>query len=124
VSIGKTPGKNRAFGHSAHAAVFVRSRIALALSGFSAHRQPMALPDKPVTLSAEQVGELNRHLSKMRHDINNHLTVMMSAAELARRRPDTAEQRMSVLLEQVPKVIDALKAFSGEFEQTFGIPKR
>jgi len=84
----------------------------------------MGLPDKPVTLSAEQVGELNHQLSRMRHDINNHLTVIMSAAELARRKPDTATQRMSALLEQVPKVIDALKAFSSEFEQTFGIPKR
>ena len=83
----------------------------------------MGMPDKPVTLSVEQVGELNRHLSKMRHDINNHLTVMMSAAELTRMKPVNAQQRMSALLEQMPKIIDALKAFSGEFERTLGILK-
>ena len=84
----------------------------------------MGLPDKPVTLNAEQIGDLNQHLSRMRHDINNHLTVIMSAAELARRKPDTTTQRMPALLEQVPKVTDALKAFSTEFERVLGILKR
>jgi hypothetical protein len=83
----------------------------------------MGLPCEPVSLSAEQVGELNDHLSTMRHAINNHLTVMSIAAELALSAPDTAPQRMSALLKQVPEVKELLKTFSVEFERALGISK-
>ena len=84
----------------------------------------MGMPNGPLTtLSVEQVSELNHKLASMRHDINNYMTVMMSAAELTRSKPDLAARLMPALLEQVPRVIDAVKAFSVEFEQAFGISK-
>jgi len=46
----------------------------------------MALPTKPVTLSVAELQELNRKLSDMRHDINNHLSLMVAALELVRYR--------------------------------------
>jgi hypothetical protein len=83
----------------------------------------MGLLDKPVTLSVEQISDLNRKLAKMRHDINNYLAVMVPAAELARHKPETADRMMAALLEQAPRISEALKTFSAEFEQVFGITK-
>lgn len=44
----------------------------------------MALPTEPVTLTVGELQELNRKLSDMRHDINNHLSLMVAALELVR----------------------------------------
>ena len=43
----------------------------------------MGLPSQPVTLTVEQVSELNRKLSAMRHDINNNLSLVMAAMSMA-----------------------------------------
>ena len=44
----------------------------------------MALPNGPVTLKVEELDQLNRKLSDMRHDVNNHLSLMVAALELIR----------------------------------------
>lgn len=46
----------------------------------------MALPGEPITLSVKELEQLNRKLSDMRHDINNHLSLMVAALELIRYR--------------------------------------
>jgi len=44
----------------------------------------MALPNGPLTLKVEELEQLNRKLSDMRHDVNNHLSLMVAALELIR----------------------------------------
>jgi hypothetical protein len=83
----------------------------------------MVLPQQPVTLTAEQIADLNTKLSTLRHDINNTLLLIMASAELVRYKPDTAEQMMSTLLDQPPKITDKMTQFSKEFEQLFGITR-
>lgn len=83
----------------------------------------MGLLGKPVTLSDEQIGDLNRKLSEMRHDINNCLSVMTMAAELTRLKPETADNMMSRLLEQMPRIKGQVETFSARFEQVFGITR-
>ena len=51
----------------------------------------MGLPSEPVTLSIEQLDELNRKLSNLRHDINNHLSLIVAATELIRHKPQIAD---------------------------------
>jgi cob(I)alamin adenosyltransferase len=80
----------------------------------------MSSPSRPVTLTAEQVDELNQKLSCLRHDINNHLSLMIAAIELIRTRPQMAERMMATLVEQPSKIANALTKFSGEFEQALG----
>jgi len=84
----------------------------------------MQLPTQPITLTVEQIGELNRKLSSMRHDVNNQLSLIIAAVELIRHKPDTAERMMNTLVEQPPRVADALAKFSVEFERTLGIVRR
>ena len=38
----------------------------------------MALPDKPIALEPDQVAELNKKLSTMRHNVNNYLALIVA----------------------------------------------
>jgi hypothetical protein len=84
----------------------------------------MALPSQPVTLTAEQVDELNRNLSAMRHDINGSLSLIVAALELIRYKPQTAERMMTTLADQPTRITTSLTKFSTEFERTFGTGRR
>jgi hypothetical protein len=83
----------------------------------------MKLPSQPVTLTVEQIDELNRQLANMRHDINNNLSLIMAATELLRHKPQMLERMVDTLVDQPPKVTEALRKFSVEFEQTLGIAR-
>jgi hypothetical protein len=83
----------------------------------------MPLPSQPVTLTVEQVVDLNTKLSTMRHDINNQLSLIVAAVELIRYKPQTAERMLATLGEQPIKISDALGKFSAEFERTVGITR-
>lgn len=83
----------------------------------------MGLPSQPVTLTVEQLTELNRQLANMRHDINNNLSLIVAASELIRHKPQVAERMMQTLAEQPGKITTAINKFSSSFEQTFGITR-
>jgi len=83
----------------------------------------MGLPSEPVTLTVEQLGELNKKLSAMRHDINNNLSLIIAAVDLIRHKPQTAERMMTTLAEQPARITDNMNKFSAEFERVFGITR-
>ncbi len=83
----------------------------------------MGLPQKPVEISVAQIEELNRKLSNLRHDVNNHLSLMMAANELISYKPEMIQRMTATLTEQPPKIIEAFNKFSASFEQTFGITR-
>jgi hypothetical protein len=83
----------------------------------------MDLPSQPVTLSVEQVAEINRKLSNLRHDINNNLSLIVAAVELIRHKPAVAERMMVTLAEQPPKITASMKSFSDDFERALGITR-
>jgi hypothetical protein len=83
----------------------------------------MPLPSQPVTLTVEQLGELNGKLSTMRHDINNQLSLIVASVELIRLKPEMAELRLATLMEQPPRIATTLQKFSAEFERTLGITR-
>lgn len=83
----------------------------------------MGLPSEPVTLTVEQLGELNKKLSAMRHDINNNLSLIIAAVDLIRHKPQTIERMMTTLAEQPAKITANMNKFSAEFERVFGITR-
>jgi len=83
----------------------------------------MALPTEPVTLSVQQLEELNRKLSTLRHDINGDLALVVAAAELIKLNPDILQRMLSTLLEQPPKIRDKVDRFSAELEKMVGISR-
>lgn len=84
----------------------------------------MTLPTQPVTLTVEQIAELNRRLSNMRHDINNHLSLVLAASELIRAKPHMVERMTATLVEQPSKIAAALQSFSAELERSLGIQRK
>jgi len=76
-----------------------------------------------VTLTVEQLGELNKRLSAMRHDINNNLSLIIAAVDLIRHKPQTIERMMTTLSEQPARISDNMNKFSAEFERVFGITR-
>jgi hypothetical protein len=83
----------------------------------------MALPNEPVTLSVEQIGELNRKLSMMRHDVNGKLTQISLAVELLRLQPDGGERWLGLMAEQPQKIVAELAQFSRELEAALRITR-
>ena len=83
----------------------------------------MGLPSQPVTLTVQQIDDLNKKLAKLRHDINNNLSLMMAAAELVQFKPEMAAQMANTLTEQPQKIGAAMGKFSEEFEALLGITK-
>jgi len=83
----------------------------------------MALPTDPITLSVQQIEELNRKLSNLRHDINGDLALVVAAAELIKLNPEIRQRMLSTLLEQPQKIRDKMDRFSAEFEKIFGISR-
>ena len=83
----------------------------------------MGLPNAPVTLTIPQVEELQKRLSTLRHDINNHLSLVVAAAELIKFNPASADRMCSTLAEQPGKISDLLTGFSNELEKALGISR-
>jgi hypothetical protein len=83
----------------------------------------MPLPSEPITLSVEQIADLNGKVSAMRHDINNHLSLIIAAVELIRYKPHTAEKMMATLVEQPPRIAEALARFSTDLERALSITR-
>ena len=83
----------------------------------------MPLPKHPVTLNVEQIGELNKKLSIMRHDVNNNLAMVVAATEIIRRKPEAAERMSSGLAEKPLKIAEAVTQFSRELEKMLGITR-
>jgi hypothetical protein len=83
----------------------------------------MGVPTAPVTLSPEQLKELNQKLSHMRHEINNQLALIVAAVELLRLKPDLRDKMLDTLSQQPPRISDEMARFSTEFERAYGITR-
>lgn len=83
----------------------------------------MSLPAEPVTLSVEQIGELKQKLSDLRHDVNNNISLILSAVEMIRRRPESAENMLEALARQPQKVNEAIAQFSKTLERALQIKR-
>ena len=83
----------------------------------------MGVPNTPANMTPEQVTELNKKLSHMRHEINNQLSLIVAAMELIRFRPEMRDRMLGTVSEQPPKIMAEIAKFSAEFEQSFGITR-
>jgi hypothetical protein len=84
----------------------------------------MGFPIQPVSLTAEQIDELNRKLSTMRHDVNNHLSLIIAALELIQHKPEVTERMLATIGQQPAKIGEAMKMFSAEFAKTLGVVRK
>jgi hypothetical protein len=80
-------------------------------------------PSGPKSLTEEEIVALHEKLRVMRHDVNGRLANIVAAAELIRLRPESAAQRLQLLLDQPHKAAESIAAFSLAFEELFGLKR-
>ncbi len=78
----------------------------------------MSLPLQPVTLTPEQIGDLDRKLAVMRHNVNNSLAMLVATAEIMRRKPESAIRFANSFTEQPQKIAEEIKQFSELLQTT------
>ena len=93
----------------------------LANTGKGSHFPTMGLSEAAITLQPEEVAELNRKLSMMRHNVNNQLALVIAALEVIRRKPEMAPRLLDNIGQQPDRIISEIRAFSDEFEKSMSI---
>ena len=73
------------------------------------------------TLSAEELTELQKKFSEIKHSINNALAVMMALSEMSQRRPDYSEKLASTVLTKAPQIVSSLQEFTQALNEKAGI---
>ena len=79
----------------------------------------MSEPTK--SLSPEEMVELQKKFSEIKHGINNALAVMMALSEMSQRRPDYAEKLASSVLTKAPQIVSSLQEFTQLLNEKAGI---
>jgi hypothetical protein len=64
------------------------------------------------SISPEEVVQLQKKFSEIKHSINNALAVMMALSEMSQRRPDYAEKLAGTVLSKAPQIVASLQEFT------------
>lgn len=59
----------------------------------------------------------------MRHEINNQLSLLVAALELARFRPEMREKMLTTMADQPAKIQEEVARFSADFEDAMGLKR-
>ncbi|HJX97483.1 MAG TPA: hypothetical protein VJ281_01280 [Chthoniobacterales bacterium] len=73
------------------------------------------------TLSHEELVELQKKFSEIKHGINNALAVLMALSEMSQRRPDYAEKLASTVLTKAPQIVSNLQEFTALLNEKAGV---
>jgi hypothetical protein len=63
-------------------------------------------------ITQEELAQLQRRFSEIKHSINNALAVMMALSEMSQRRPDYAEKLATTVLSKAPQIVSSLQEFT------------
>src|SRR4051812_3097144 len=83
----------------------------------------MGLPENSIALSPDQIADLNKKLSVMRHNVNNHLALVVAASELIRRKPEMSQRLVENIMQQPERIMAEIRSFSTDLEALIGITR-
>src|SRR5712692_8129864 len=87
---------------------------------FSSRNRPfMSDPDR--TITQEELAQLQRKFSEIKHSINNALAVLMALSEMSQRRPDYAEKLATAVLGKAPQIVSSLQEFTQALNEKAGV---
>ena len=75
-------------------------------------------------ISQEELAELQKKFSEIKHSINNALAVMMALSEMSQRRPDYSEKLASTVLTKAPQIVSSLQEFTQALNEKAGSEAR
>jgi hypothetical protein len=64
------------------------------------------------SIPPEEIAQLQKKFSEIKHSINNALAVMMALSEMSQRRPDYSEKLASAVLSKAPQIVTSLQEFT------------
>ena len=64
------------------------------------------------SISQDEIVQLQKKFSEIKHSINNALAVMMALSEMSQRRPDYAEKLATTVLAKAPQIVSSLQEFT------------
>jgi len=73
------------------------------------------------TLSSDELVQLQKKFSEIKHSINNALAVMMALSEMSQRRPDYAEKLATTVLSKAPQIVSNLQEFTQLLNEKTGV---
>ena len=79
------------------------------------------MSDPNTTISQEELVELQKKFSEIKHGINNALAVMMALSEMSQRRPDYGEKLASTVLTKAPQIVSSLQEFTQLLNEKAGV---
>ncbi len=71
-------------------------------------------------ISQEELVQLQKKFSEIKHSINNALAVMMALSEMSQRRPDYAEKLATTVLAKAPQIVSSLQEFTSALNEKAG----
>jgi hypothetical protein len=69
----------------------------------------------------EELAQLQKKFSEIKHSVNNALAVMMALSEMSQRRPDYAEKLASTVLAKAPQIVSGLQEFTQLLNEKAGV---
>jgi predicted nucleic acid-binding Zn-ribbon protein len=78
------------------------------------------MSDANRTISHEELVQLQKKFSDIKHGINNALAVIQAVSEMSQRRPDYAEKLPSMVLTKVPEILSSLQEFAALLNEKAG----
>lgn len=81
----------------------------------------MPASDQPITLGPDVIRDLAQRLSDLRHNTNNHLSLIIAAVELIKRKPEAALRMVEAIADQPGKITEEMNRFSDHLEAICGI---
>jgi hypothetical protein len=75
------------------------------------------------SIPQEELVQLQKKFSEIKHSINNALAVMMALSEMSQRRPDYAEKLATTVLSKAPQIVTSLQEFTQVLNEKAGAPK-
>ncbi len=70
------------------------------------------MSESAANISQEELVQLQKKFSEIKHSINNALAVMMALSEMSQRRPDYSEKLASAVLTKAPQIVSSLQEFT------------
>ena len=78
------------------------------------------MSDPAATVTPEELIQLQKKFSEIKHSINNALAVMMALSEMSQRRPDYAEKLATTVLTKAPQIVSSLQEFTQALNEKAG----
>jgi hypothetical protein len=79
------------------------------------------MSEQASSIPQEELAQLQKKFSEIKHAINNALAVMMALSEMSQRRPDYAEKLASTVLSKAPQIVTSLQEFTQILNDKAGV---